>query len=229
MKALIFDVDGTLAETEELHRAAFNQAFAEAGLDWHWDQSLYAELLTVTGGKERIGFAIDRGARPLLDAAAIARLHAEKTAHYTAGIHAIALRPGVHRLLDQADAAGIILAIATTTSPANVDALLRATLGSDGPARFVVIAAGDCVPAKKPAPDIYHFALERLGLPGEDCLAIEDTQQGLAAARGAGIPTVITRSVYGGRDGFAGAVAVLDDLAAVSLDQLRRFNRPADS
>ncbi len=224
MKALIFDVDGTLAETEELHRAAFNQAFVAAGLDWHWDRTLYAELLAVTGGKERIRFAIDRGARPALDASAIAGLHAAKTQHYTGGIASVALRPGIHRLLDAAAAAGMTLAIATTTSPANVDALLRATLGPDGPARFAVIAAGDCVPAKKPAPDIYRYALDRLGLSGSECLAIEDTIQGLKAARGAGVPTIITRSVYGGQDGFEAAAAVLDDLGAVSLDELRRVH-----
>jgi len=104
LKALIFDVDGTLAETEELHRAAFNQAFVAAGLDWHWDRTLYAELLAVTGGKERIRFAIDRGARPALDASAIAGLHAAKTQHYTGGIASVALRPGIHRLLDAAAA-----------------------------------------------------------------------------------------------------------------------------
>ncbi len=215
LAALIFDVDGTLAETEEVHRQAFNASFARAGLGWHWDRDLYAKLLEVTGGKERIRHYIDaHGGTPGLDAAAIARLHADKTAEYAAVVAsgAVALRPGVLRLLDEAQAAGLTLAIATTTSPPNVDALLRATIGPGGPARFAVIAAGDCVPAKKPAPDIYRYALARLGLPPEACIAFEDTPNGLRAALGAGIATVVTTSLYGGTDGFEGALAVVDGL-----------------
>ncbi len=224
MKALIFDVDGTLAETEELHRAAFNLAFAEAGLGWHWDAPLYAELLAVTGGKERIRLAIERGARPVLDSAAIAALHADKTARYTAEVAGIALRPGIERLLDEAAAAGVTLAIATTTSPANVHALLRSTLGPGGTGRFAVVGAGDVVARKKPAPDIYRYVLHRLGLAPEECLAVEDTPQGLQAAAGAGIPVVITLSLYGGSAGFEGARAVLDDLGQTSLAELRGYS-----
>ncbi len=220
LAALIFDVDGTLAETEEIHRQAFNASFARAGLGWHWDRDLYAKLLEVTGGKERIRHYIEaHGGVPALDAATIARLHADKTAEYTSLVAsgAVALRPGVLRLLDEAQAAGLTLAIATTTSPPNVDALLRATMGPDGPARFAVIAAGDCVPAKKPAPDIYQFALARLGLPPEACIAFEDTPNGLRAALGAGIATVIITSLYGGVDGFEGALAIVDSLGEPDL------------
>ncbi len=220
LAALIFDVDGTLAETEEAHRQAFNASFARAGLGWHWDRDLYAKLLEVTGGKERIRHYIDaHGGVPVLDAAAVACLHADKTAEYTSLVAsgAVALRPGVLRLLDEAQAAGLTLAIATTTSPPNVDALLRATMGLDGPARFGVIAAGDCVPAKKPAPDIYRYALARLGFPPEACIAFEDTPNGLRAALGAGIATVVTTSLYGGVDGFEGALAVVDGLGDPDL------------
>ena len=152
LSALIFDVDGTLAETEELHREAFNAAFAAAGLDWHWDQGLYAELLEVSGGKERIAHYQRRtGIAPALDSAAIAALHADKTARYTARIRAgsLALRPGIRRILAEAKVARLRLAIATTTSHPNVQALLAAA--APLPA-FDVIAAGDDVPAKKPAP-----------------------------------------------------------------------------
>lgn len=218
--ALIFDVDGTLAETEELHREAFNASFRAAGLPWVWDRALYADLLHVTGGKERIRSFMDRdGATPELDAGSIARLHADKTARYTAAVASggMALRPGVERLLLEARAAGTRLAIATTTSPANVDALLRATLGPGGPALFEVIAAGDAVPAKKPAPDIYRLALDGLGLPPEACIAFEDTLNGLRSARGAGIPTVMTVSLYGGSAGFDDALAVVDHLGDPGL------------
>lgn len=220
LAALIFDVDGTMAETEELHRKAFNASFEAAGLTWRWSRDLYAGLLEITGGKERIRhYVAAHCAVPSLGAEAIARLHADKTARYTAlvGSAAMALRPGVARLLDEAEAAGLRLAIATTTSPANVTALLEATLGPSGPSRFAVIAAGDCVPAKKPAPDVYHLALARLQLTAEACVAFEDTPNGLHAARGAGIRTIVTTSVYGGTTGFADAFAVVDNLGDPGL------------
>ena len=207
MQALIFDVDGTLAETEELHRAAFNKAFAAAGgTGWHWDQPLYAKLLAVTGGKERIAhFA------PTLPAARIQALHAAKTTYYARMVASGGLtpRPGVRRILQAAHRAGVKLAIATTTSPANIEALLAAC-GNLPP--FDAIAAGDEVAAKKPAPDIYLLALRRLGLPAEACVAIEDTENGLRSARGAGLRCLITTSLYGGTGPFPGAAAVISDL-----------------
>ena len=212
IKALIFDVDGTLAETEELHRQAFNESFKEAGLDWHWDRELYARLLEVTGGKERIAHYVDQyGALPALPSAAIAALHADKTARYAEAVASggLALRPGVARLIIEAASAGVRLAIATTTSRQNVDALLLATLGSDP---FEVIAAGDEVPRKKPAPDIYRLALDRLDLPAAACLAIEDTSNGLRSALDAGLACVVTMSVYGGKGPFPGAAAVVASL-----------------
>ena len=213
LEALIFDVDGTLAETEEWHRHSFNAAFADAGLDWHWDQAIYGRLLEVTGGKERIGhFAAGRG--EAIDAATIARLHAAKTARYVASIEtgAVALRPGVSRLLQEARDAGLRLAIATTTTPENVTALLRTTLGPDGVRLFECIGAGDMVAAKKPAPDIYQFVLDRLQIEPGRCIAFEDTPNGLQAACGAGIATVVTTSLYGGTTRFEGAVLVVDGL-----------------
>jgi HAD superfamily hydrolase (TIGR01509 family) len=211
LSALIFDVDGTLAETEELHRLAFNAAFAAAGLPWDWDTDLYARLLEVTGGKERIAHYVGLAGGPRLARDTIATLHAEKTARYTELVAqgGLALRPGVARLLAEARAGGVRLAIATTTSRPNVDALLRATLGADP---FDVIAAGDEVAAKKPAPDIYRLALERLGLPPTRCIAIEDTSNGLLSAQGAGLPCVMTTSLYGGHGPFPGALAVVTQL-----------------
>ena len=201
LKALIFDVDGTLAETEELHRLAFNAAFAAAGLPWVWDTGLYATLLEVTGGKERIAHYIAQSAAQPLDTGRIAALHADKTVRYAQSVAqgGLVLRPGIARLLDEARAAGIRLAIATTTSRPNVDALLRATLGHDP---FEVIAAGDEVAAKKPAPDVYTLALRRLDLPPAACIAIEDTLNGLRSAQGAGIACVMTTSLYGGHGPF---------------------------
>lgn len=210
LRALIFDVDGTLAETEELHRRAFNETFTAAGIDWDWDQGLYARLLEVTGGKERIRHFIDvYGARPILGDAAIASLHKAKTQRYTDFVAGgdITLRPGIAALLSEAPSQGVRLAIATTTSRPNVDALLRATLGTQP---FEVIAAGDDVVAKKPSPDVYLLALERLGLPAAACVAVEDTLNGLKSAQSAGLACVITPSVYGGAGPFPGALKVVD-------------------
>jgi HAD superfamily hydrolase (TIGR01509 family) len=228
--ALIFDVDGTLAETEELHRTAFNAAFAAAGLPWLWDVPLYARLLKVTGGKERIAHHLTLlPDPPPLDHAAIAALHADKTARYTSMVNAggLALRPGVAALVERAQAAGLRLAIATTTSRPNVDALLARTFGSNP---FDVIVAGDEVPTKKPAPDVYLEALRRLDLPAAACVAIEDTEQGLASALGAGLACVVTKSVYGDGGNFAGALAVVANLDGVTLDTITAWlhrNRPS--
>jgi len=219
LRALIWDVDGTLAETEhDGHRVAFNQAFAETGLHWHWDEALYRDLLATTGGKERLlawWQRIDPQAAAAPQAAAlIAQLHARKTAHYLTLVARgqVALRPGVRRLLVEARAAGLSLAIATTTSPANVQALLTATLGADSPGWFSVIGAGDVVPHKKPAPDIYHWVRERLRLRADQCLALEDSGAGAWAAHAAGLATLVTRSRYSRGDAMPPLLADLDGL-----------------
>lgn len=221
LRALIWDVDGTLAETErDGHRVAFNRAFEEAGLPWHWDVSTYGELLKVTGGKERLlhwwrGLDAEAAASPEA-AARIAQLHAAKTVHYAALVQqgAVALRPGVEALLAQARAKGIVLAIATTTTAANVDALLRATLGASSPGWFEVIGAGDVVPAKKPAPDIYRWVLARLGLHAGHAIALEDSANGVVAAHGAGLPVVLTRSLYTAGEDAGPVLADLDGLGS---------------
>jgi HAD superfamily hydrolase (TIGR01509 family) len=220
LSALIFDVDGTLADTErDGHRVAFNQAFAEAGLDWHWSPALYGKLLAVTGGKERMRHYIDHyhAGRPLADDldGLILSLHAAKTAHYTHMLSQglIPLRSGVKRLLREARDAGLRLAIATTTTPANVTALLQYGLAPDGADWFEVIAAGDVVPAKKPAPDIYLWALSQLGLPAAACLAVEDSHNGVQAALGAGISSIlVATNGYTAGDDFTGACLVVDRL-----------------
>ena len=216
--ALIFDVDGTLAETEELHRQAFNHAFVRHGLDWHWDRAVYKDLLRVTGGKERIRAYHGRreNASPLSDAD-IAELHRVKTAHYAGLIETgcCPLRPGVTDLLTAAKARGQRLAIATTTSHGNIDALLSQALGMRWAADFDAIVAGDDVRDKKPAPDVYLEVLARLKLEASDCVAIEDSANGLIAASRANIPVLITRSMFFRDDDFSVARVVLDDLSGL--------------
>ena len=220
--ALIFDVDGTLAETEELHRQAFNHAFARYGLDWQWDRAVYKDLLRVTGGKERMRayHGTLSIARPLSDED-ISTLHRIKTAHYAELVETgcCPLRPGVIELLAAAKARGQRLAIATTTSHGNVDALLSQALGTNWAAEFDAIVAGDDVRHKKPAPDVYLETLARLKLDAADCVAIEDSANGLIAASRAGIPVLITRSMFFGDDDFNAARAVLDDLSELGSAQ----------
>ena len=216
--ALIFDVDGTLAETEELHRQAFNHAFVRHGLDWHWDRAVYKDLLRVTGGKERIRAYHGRreNASPLSDAD-IAELHRVKTAHYAELIETgcCPLRPGVTDLLTAAKARGQRLAIATTTSHGNIDALLSQALGKRWAGDFDAIVAGDDVRDKKPAPDVYLEVLARLKLEASGCVAIEDSANGLIAASRVNIPVLITRSMFFRDDDFSVARVVLDDLSGL--------------
>jgi len=223
LKCLLWDVDGTLADTErDGHRVAFNLAFEEAGMDRRWDVPTYGELLAVTGGKERIRFDAERrGVQPLPDED-IARLHASKTRHYQALIAsgAIPLRPGVKRLLTEAYAAGITLGVATTTTPAALDALIEHSLGSEWFDRFAVLAAGDIVPAKKPAPDIYIHAMRELGVCPDHCLALEDSGNGWQAARAAGLKCVVTVNDYTRMHDFTGADLVVSDFGEPDADAI---------
>ncbi len=235
LAALLFDVDGTLADTEEIHRQCFNQAFADAGLDWDWPAALYGELLAVTGGRERILHYI-KTQRPVFTAPSdlkqwIAELHLAKTALYTRRLAEgrIPLRPGVARLIDEARRTGLRLAIVTTTTPANVIALLEHSLHRDSPGWFDVIAAGDIVPAKKPAPDIYRYALHALALDARQCLSFEDSENGVRASHGAGVATVVTLNDYTRDHNFSGALILLDNLGEPDRPCQVLSGTPADT
>ena len=218
LRAIIFDVDGTLAETEETHRAAFNAAFKEYEVPWHWDQKLYSELLKVTGGKERLAHYIatdaDVDLEPDRAEALVPELHRRKTAIYNELIASdkTRLRPGIAELIESARNDGVLLAIATTTSHPNIETLLKATLGANALDAFETIAAGDDVPRKKPAPDVFQLALKNLRLPAEACIALEDSRNGLRAAMDAGLATLITPSLYTRDENFTGAVCIVNVL-----------------
>jgi len=223
LKAFIFDVDGTLADTEkDGHRVAFNRAFEEANLDWNWSVDEYDTLLSVTGGKERMRYFLSLRHPDFLEEkqqdgsldGLIKKLHERKTHFYVQLLSegAIPLRTGVKRLLNEIRERGFRLAIATTTTPANVTSLLESTLGKESIDWFEVIAAGDIVPAKKPAADIYNYALKEMNLKAEECMAFEDSSNGIQSSLGANLKTVITQNHYTESHDFTGALVVLDHL-----------------
>lgn len=228
LRALIFDVDGTLADTESAHCAAFNHAFGELGLGWHWDETLYTELLEISGGKERILHYWKR-VNPDMTALnghavqdTVARIHELKTAHYEAAVSSgeVALRPGVLALIDEALAEGLQLAIATTTSPVNIAALLRQAMGPAWRHNFSAIGDASSAPIKKPHPQVYLQMLEALKLDARDCLAFEDSGNGLKAATLAGLATIITPTRYTRHHDFSRALHVLPDLGETRLADL---------
>lgn len=232
LQALIFDVDGTLADTESAHLAAFNQAFAEFGLDWHWDEPLYTDLLNISGGKERMLHYWKTTQPALREVEAMAlqdtinRLHELKTAAYERAVNdgVVSLRPGVLRLMDEALADGLQIAIATTTSPANIAALLRRAVGPDWRLNFTAIGDASTAPVKKPDPQVYLQMLAALKLPPAQCLAFEDSGNGLQSATAAGLATLITPTRYTAHHDFSAAMRVVPDLSQVNLAQLRRWH-----
>lgn len=245
LEALIFDVDGTLADTEAAHQAAFNEAFAEVRLGWHWDDDTYIRLLQVSGGKERIAhhwrMVEPDVAGGMAAQATIGRVHAIKTRIYESRVSGgqLPLRPGVLRLLREALADGLRLAIATTTTPANIDALLRNPLGRDWRRHFAAVGDASTATRKKPDPLVYEQVLATLGLPGHSCLAFEDSFNGLRAAMAAGLQTLVTPTAHTADHRFDDALLVLPHLGDpaqplphgaagmeqrwVTLDALRRW------
>lgn len=229
LRALIFDVDGTLADTESAHRAAFNGAFKEFGLDWHWDEVLYTELLEISGGKERILHYWRQTQPDLREVGSLAiqdtinRLHELKTAAYEHAVSdgAVVLRPGVLKLISNAFEQGLQLAIATTTSPVNISALLRKAIGPDWRDYFLAIGDASTAPLKKPHPQVYLQMLASLKLESHEALAFEDSSNGLRAATAAGLATVITPTQFTAHHDFRDAMRVVNDLAGLNVQLLK--------
>lgn len=221
LEALIFDVDGTLADTESAHRAAFNEAFTEVRLDWFWDEATYIRLLQVSGGKERIAHHwhmlepdVAAGAQAW---ATIERIHAVKTRIYESRVRGgeLPLRPGILRLMREALAEGLPLAIATTTTPVNIDALLRTPFGPDWRRHFAAVGDASTAERKKPDPLVYQQVLATLDLPARACLAFEDSSNGLRAATAAGLRTLVTPTAHTADHRFDDALIVLPHLGDV--------------
>lgn len=237
LKALIFDVDGTLADTEAVHLEAFNHAFVQEGLGWHWDTALYTRLLEISGGKERMAHywgMVNADMKELsagATQATIQRLHEIKTAYYedAVGAGAVSLRPGVLALMNEARRQGLQLAIATTTSPVNIAALLRAAVGTDWRSHFLAIGDASSSPLKKPHPQVYLQVLGDMGLPASQCLAFEDSSNGLRAATAAGIRAIITPNSFTAHHDFSGALRVVPDLGSVGLAHLRNWHTQANT
>ncbi|MFC3101924.1 HAD-IA family hydrolase [Alteraurantiacibacter lauratis] len=237
-KALIFDCDGVLVDTErDAHRVGFNLAFKQFGIEAEWSVELYARLLLTAGGKERMTVYFDEFGWPEDQVVKfggkqelIAALHKEKTRLTSEIVADLPVRPGILRIIDEARAAGVRLGVCTTSNPKFIDAVLD-LFGPERKAAFEFVHAGDVVAKKKPAPDIYLLALETLGLPASDCMVIEDSRNGLLAATGAGIPTLITTSTYTAEEDFSEAVKVVpelgDDPVLITINDLNALNAAA--
>ncbi len=218
LRALIFDCDGVLAETErDGHRVAFNRMFAAKAYEIEWDVALYKELLKVGGGKERMRHYFDQTSWPagIRDKdALIKELHQLKTAYYMDMVESgqLPVRPGVVRLVDEALAAGVKLAVCSTSNEKAVNAVVETLLGPERHAKFNVILAGDIVSKKKPDPEIYTLALNRLHLEPAECVVVEDNRNGLLAAKGAGMYCVVTTNGYTEDEDFSEADLVVSEL-----------------
>ena len=251
--AVLWDVDGTLAETErDGHRIAFNQAFEALAVPWRWDEEHYGELLKITGGRERLLHDMQNQPlaprEPQAREALAARLHTLKNECYARIVAsgALPLRPGVVELMSDCARAGVRMGIVTPTSRVTVGALLAPHLGTGWESAFAVIVPAQEAPRKKPDPQAYQLALERLDLPARSVIAIEDSPAGVTAARAAGVPVMVTRSYYFASQPVPGTLAAGPSLGTcagwhpsigggaeapdrVSLAQIREWHALADA
>lgn len=240
-KALIFDCDGVLVDTErDAHRVGFNKAFTEFGIDAEWGVELYGRLVLVAGGKERMksyfgefGWPEDKVAEHGGKDELIAALHKTKTRLTSEIVVDLPVRPGILRIIDEARAAGVRLGVCTTSNPKFIDAVLD-LFGEERKGAFEFVHAGDVVKAKKPAPDIYLLALETLGLNAADCVVVEDSRNGLRSSSAAGIPTIITTSTYTVDEDFTEADKIVAEMgdapnAQITIQDLNALNQAASA
>ncbi len=200
LRALIFDVDGTLAETEEIHRQAFNQTFLNKGLSWKWSEEKYKELLKISGGLERLSaYKLEvEQKNSSISSELLSEIHETKTKKFAELVKKKKnlLRPGIKALIEAAKAKGILVAAATATSMPNLEVLCQSSWGLPAREVFYTTATGNEVIKKKPAPDIFLLALERLRISASSALALEDSRNGLLSAKSAGLTTIVCPSKY---------------------------------
>ncbi len=223
VKAVIFGAIGVIAETSDLQRQAFNLAFREQGLNWHWDAATYRRLLSINGGQTRLrAYRDEHTERSSITETVIAALHERKTHHYAAltANGALTPRKGVAELIKACQDAGVRVALCTSTSVENVDAIKSALGDSLDFSAFASITTIDKIGAVKPAPDAYLHCLSQLGLNANEVIAIEDTPVSIQSAIAAGITVIATPGAMTGDQDFSDAAMKVDDLAAVTLAQL---------
>ncbi len=234
MKALIFDCDGVLADTErDGHRVAFNNAFKAGGCSIEWDVELYGKLLEISGGKERMKHYFDQyGWPPETEDkdALLKELHKLKTDFFMDIIESgrLPLRPGVARIVDEAIAANITLAVCSTSHERAVNLVVERLLGPRRKNHFAAILAGDVVSKKKPDPEIYNLVSKVLGLKPTECVVVEDSRNGLLAAKNAGMHCVVTTNGYTKDEDFTEADLVVSELGdepdiQVTLKKIRNI------
>jgi HAD superfamily hydrolase (TIGR01509 family) len=233
-KVLIFDCDGVLGDTEQFgHLPAFNQMWRELGVSWEWSVTEYGVKLKIGGGKERMLSLFqdpeflsawpDAPTTPEGQKETVAAWHKRKSAIYKEIINSgrIPPRSGVRRLSEEALAKGWTLAVASTSAQESVEAVLRHAMGDETFSRFSLVLAGDCVKAKKPAPDIYLLASERLGIPPSRFVVVEDSGNGVESAAAAGMKCIVTVSSYTKEEDFSKAAIVLSCLGDPGGEQCR--------
>lgn len=229
LEALIFDLDGTMADTEEVHRQAFNAAFIKLELWWDWGPLRYSELLEVSSGVDRLHHYVDSlKVAPAEKAwlhAIVPAIHATKSEIYIELLRnwQPPLRAGVKRLVADAREAGLQVAVVSTSATANA----RAVLDNHFRGEIDLLVCVDEVARRKPAPDLYQRALALLRKPAGACIAFEDSANGVRAARAAGLATIVTPSRWTMAQDFGGASALLPDLARLGLEEVRRIHHAA--
>lgn len=224
--ALLIDCDGTIVETErDGHRVAFNRAFKQKGFNCEWEVGLYGELLTTGGGKERMTRyfkdynpgAWKETEPPEKDHPVIKELHKLKTQIFMDIVRSgeLSLREGIEELVTAADAAGWAIAVCSTSNEESVKSVVETLLPEFAPS--IKIFAGDCVKAKKPAPDIYQLASKELGVAPMKCIVIEDTKIGMESGKAAGMKVIVTKSIYSEDEDFENADLLLTSAAEVDF------------
>ena len=201
IKAVFFDQDGVIIDTErDGHRVSFNMTFKEFGFADEWDVEYYHELLQIAGGKERMrhhwktkGFS-----KPLTEEEIdnlVKEMHKRKTALFVELIETgkLPLRPGIHRFMKEAMEAGLKVAVCTTSNEKAAKAVTEKVLSD---IKFDLVLAGDVVQNKKPDPEIYNLALSKLGLKPEEVFVVEDSKNGVKAAKAAGMKVIVTTNHY---------------------------------